>query len=436
MKNTKTKPPVVHRKPYALKTLTNGLRILTVPMNNPTATVLVLVEAGSKYETLKQNGISHFLEHMCFKGTDKRPNSNDIARELDTLGTQYNAFTGQEYTGYYAKGRSTQVYELIDIVSDLYLNPTLPESEIQKEKGVIRDEINMYEDMPTRKVHDIFQELLYGDTPAGRTISGGKERVSGFKRKDFVTYRESNYVAQATTIIVAGDIDIKKVEKDIARQFKNAPTNKKTKKQKVVGKQSKPALKIEYKKTDQSHIVLGFRSVDTYHKDSIVVSVLAGVLGAGMSSRLFAKVRDEMGCGYYVGAHNDTDTDTGVLTLRAGVAPERAGEVVGALLVECRKLCDTLVPETELEKVKEIIAGSIFMGLESTDAVAEYYGAQAILHKDLKTPKEVEARYRSVSARDIQRMARKICQPKNLNLAIIGPHKTAKEFERIVGEFK
>ena len=436
MKNTKTKAPVIRRKPYTLKTLTNGLRILTVPMNNPTATVLVLVEAGSKYESKTQNGISHFLEHMCFKGTDKRPNSSDIVRELDTLGTQYNAFTGQEYTGYYAKGRATQVYELIDIVSDLYLNPTLPESEIEKEKGVIRDEINMYEDTPSRKVHDVFQELLYGNTPAGRTISGSKERVSGFKRKDFIKYRTAHYVPNATTIIVAGDIDTKKVELDITKHFKLAEKSKKDKKPKVVEKQSKPALKIEYKKTDQSHIVLGFRSLDTYHKDSVVVSMLAGVLGAGMSSRLFAKVRDEMGCGYYVGAHNDTDTDTGVLMLRAGVAPERAGEVVGALLAECQKLRDKLVPEVELEKVKSIIAGSIFMGLESTDAVAEYYGTQAILYKELKTPIEVEAMYRGVTAKDIQRLAKKICVTKNLNLAVIGPHKSGKEFDKAIKEYR
>ena len=182
---------VLRKKPYTLKTLSSGLRILTIPMKNPTATVLVLVEAGSKYETLSQSGLSHFLEHMCFKGTSKRPNATDISRELDMLGAQYNAFTGTEYTGYYAKGRATQIEKLIDIVSDLYLNPTLPVAEIEKEKGVIRDEINMYEDMPARKIYDLFQELLYGNQPAGRSIAGTKERVSSFSRKDFVAYHNN-----------------------------------------------------------------------------------------------------------------------------------------------------------------------------------------------------------------------------------------------------
>lgn len=424
------------KKPYTLKTLSSGLRILTVPMNNPTVTVLVLVEAGSKYETLKQSGLSHFLEHMCFKGTIKRQSSNDIARELDTLGTQYNAFTGQEYTGYYAKGRASQVYSLIDIVSDLYLNPTLPSVEIEKEKGVIRDEINMYEDMPARKVHDVFQELLYGDTPAGRSIAGTKERVSSFKRADFIKYREQNYVPSATTIVVAGDIDTKKVELDIIKHFKSALDKPKQKKVKVIEKQKSPAIALSYKKTDQSHILLGFRSYDTYHKDNVLLTVLTGILGAGMSSRLFAKVRDEMGCGYYVGAHNDNDTDTGVLTLRAGVAPDRALEVVSALLIECTKLKTELVSQAELDKVKEIMSGSIFMGLESSDAVAEYYGGQAILRKDIKTPAQIEALLRSVSAEDIMRVAKETCVLKSLNIAIVGPHKNKKEFEKIINSFQ
>jgi predicted Zn-dependent peptidase len=404
-------------------------------MKNPTVTVLVLVEAGSKYETKSQNGLSHFLEHMCFKGTTRRPQASDIARELDTLGTQYNAFTGQEYTGYYAKGRATQTSKLIDIVSDLYLNPTLSAAEIEKEKGVICDEINMYEDMPARKVYDIFQELLYGNQPAGWTISGSKEQVKKFSRRDFIKYREAHYVASATTIIVAGDIDEKKVITEVTKQFKNASTVKKTKKVKVKENQKFPQVKLGYKKTDQSHILLGFRSFDTYHKDNAAMSMLSGVLGAGMSSRLFQKVRDEMGCGYYVGAYHDNSTDTGVLTLRAGVAPDRAVEVVEALLAECTKLTKELVSEGELSKVREIASGGIFMGLESSDAVAEFYGGQAILRKDVLSASEIENKLRAVTPKDIMRVAKKVCIPKNLNLAVLGPHKKDTAFVQACKKF-
>jgi predicted Zn-dependent peptidase len=423
-------------KPYTLKTLSNGLRILTIPMKNPTVTVLALVEAGSKYESKQENGISHFLEHMCFKGTEKRVGASNIALELDTLGTQYNAFTGQEFTGYYAKGRSTQVSEMIDIVSDIYLHSTLPTDEIEKEKGVIRDEINMYEDMPTRKVYDLFQTLLYGDQPAGWSIAGDKKRVSEFTRKDFVNYRKKHYTASATTIVVAGDIDEKQVTTQLVQIFKEVPTAKKTSKKKVKEAQSEPALLVQNKKTDQTHILLGFRSFDIYNKENAIVSMLSGVLGSGMSSRLFRKVRDEMGCGYYVGAYNDTTTDTGVLTLRAGVAPERAVEVVKALLAECSKLKNELVTDEELSKVRQIASGGLFMGLESSDAVAEFYGSQVILHKEILTPKEVEEKLSKVTPADIQRVAKKIFTRKNLNLALIGPHTSKKEFEKVIQAFE
>ncbi|MEN9852556.1 MAG: hypothetical protein RI996_499 [Candidatus Parcubacteria bacterium] len=439
MKKVSTQKKVVNKKsikPYTLKTLPNGLRIMTVPMSNPTVTVLTLVEAGSKYESKKENGISHFLEHMCFKGTEKRVGASNIALELDTLGTQYNAFTGQEYTGYYAKGRTSQTAELIDIVSDIYLYSTLPRDEIEKEKGVIRDEINMYEDIPTRKVYDLFQTLLYGDQPAGWSIAGDKKRVSEFTRADFVQYRKKHYVASATTIVVAGDIDEKEVIGQLRRIFKTVSQEKKATKKKVIQKQNTSQLLVHNKKTDQTHILLGFRSVDIYHPDNAIISMLSGVLGAGMSSRLFRKVRDEMGCGYYVGAYNDTTTDTGVLTLRAGVAPERAVEVVEALLAECTKLKTELVSNEELEKVRSIASSGLFMGLESSDVVAEFYGSQAILRKEILTPKEVEEKLAQVTAADIQRVAQSILTSKNLNLALIGPHINNAEFEKVMNDYR
>src|SRR5574343_674288 len=177
------------------KVFKNGLRVITVPMkDNPTATVLVLVEAGSKYEDKKINGISHFLEHMCFKGTQKRPRAIDISKELDAIGSQYNAFTAQEYTGYYAKADAKHFKKIFDVVSDIYLNSTFPETEMQKEKGVIIEEINRYEDMPHRHVQDLIMKLLYGDQPAGWNIAGEKENILKMKRGDFVKYKGEHYL--------------------------------------------------------------------------------------------------------------------------------------------------------------------------------------------------------------------------------------------------
>jgi predicted Zn-dependent peptidase len=204
--------------------LKNGMRIITVPMkDNPTVTVLVLVEAGSKYETKKLNGISHFLEHMCFKGTAKRPTALHIAHELDGLGADYNAFTTEEYTGYYAKGEARYFPKLLDVVSDIYQNSTFPEKEIEKEKGVIVEEINMYEDMPARDVQQVFTSLLYGDQPAGWSVAGTKENVKSFKREDFINYKDAHYVASATTIVVAGNISHVDALNQIKSQFKAIP---------------------------------------------------------------------------------------------------------------------------------------------------------------------------------------------------------------------
>ena len=192
---------------YKKTILKNGLRVITVPMkDNPTVTVLVLVETGSKYETKAKNGISHFLEHMCFKGTAKRPTAQAISSELDGLGSSYNAFTSQEYTGYYAKSSANHFKKIFDVVSDIYLNSAFPAAEIEKEKGVIVEEINMYEDMPHRHVHDLFASLLYGDTPAGWNIAGTRDNVRAMKREDFVQYHQAHYVPKATTVIIAGKV--------------------------------------------------------------------------------------------------------------------------------------------------------------------------------------------------------------------------------------
>jgi len=219
---------------FTKKVLKNGLRIITVPMkDNPTVTVLVLVEAGSKYETKKINGLSHFLEHMCFKGTVKRPKAIDISKELDSLGSQYNAFTAQEYTGYYAKGDAKHFKQIFDVVSDIYLNSTFPEVEMQKEKGVIIEEINMYEDMPQRHVQDLMMELLYGDQPAGWNIAGSKENILKMKRDNFVDYKKAHYLPEATTIVVAGQINEQNVLKEVKKVFDKISHGNKEQKLKV-----------------------------------------------------------------------------------------------------------------------------------------------------------------------------------------------------------
>lgn len=413
--------------------LPNGLRLITVPMkDNPTVTVLVLVETGSKYETKAKNGISHFLEHMCFKGTLRRPSAHTIASELDSLGSQYNAFTSQEYTGYYAKSDATHFKQIFDVVSDIYLNSTFPASEIEKEKGVIVEEINMYEDMPQRHVGDLFMELLYGDQPAGWNIAGTREKVRAMTREDFVTYKEAQYVPKATVVVVAGKVSDAAVFSEVKKIFGTLPGARKSGKVKTVEKQKAPRALVKYKKTDQTHLILGFRAFDTYAKVNPTLTVLSTILAGGMSSRLFVKLREEMGVAYYVRASIDAYTDHGFLEISAGVSNARTAEVITEILKECSRLTKEPVSDVELSKIKEYLAGNQKLELESSDAYASFFGGQEVLRKKIKQPEEYEAAIRRVSARDIQALAKQIFTNNRLNLALIGPYKNDAAFRKIL----
>jgi predicted Zn-dependent peptidase len=415
------------------KVLKNGLRVVVVPMkDNPTATVLVLVEAGSKYETKKVNGISHFLEHMCFKGTIKRPKAIDISKELDALGSQYNAFTAQEYTGYYAKSDAKHFHKIFDVVSDIYLNSTFPETEMQKEKGVIIEEINMYEDLPNRHVQDLMMELLYGDQPAGWNIAGEKKNILEMKRADFVSYKKDHYLPEATVLVVAGAVTERDVMKEVNKIFGKVPRGQKKGKLKVKEIQKKPEALINFKQTDQTHFVLGIRSYGLFDKKNAVLSVLGCALGGGMSSRLFQKLREEMGVGYYVRAYNDVFTDHGFFQISAGVDNKRIIEVIEAVLHECNLLKNEKINEDELNKVKEYLIGNMKLSLESSDDIANFYGGQELLKRELKNAEEKAAEIRKVTANQIQKLANEIFKDEKLNLALIGPFKDKSKFIKIL----
>jgi len=411
--------------------LENGLRIITVPMSDtPTVTVLVLVEAGSKYETKDINGLSHFLEHMCFKGTKNRPTALQIASELDGIGSQNNAFTSHEYTGYYAKAEKRHFDKILDVVSDIYLHPLFDEREIEKEKGVIIDEINMYEDMPNRHVHDLFGELLYGDQPAGWNVAGTKENIRKMKRDDFVNYREKHYVAEGTIVIVSGAIEADAEEK-VRQKFEKIPAREKSGKEKVKESQEKPEILIKHKETDQTHMIIGFRGFDVFDKRKPVLNLLATVLGGGMSSRLFQKLRDEMGVGYYVRAGADFYTDHGSIAVWTGVANARVKEVIEAIMEEFKKLINKEGPEEELLKAKEYLVGNMYLELESSDSVANFCGGQEVITGEVKTPEEVAGEIMAVTAEDIKNLAKELFKDKSLNMAMIGPFKDKVEFEEI-----
>lgn len=405
------------------KTLPTGLRIVMLPQPDAaTATVLVLVGTGSKYETKKENGLSHFLEHMYFKGTTLRPTAKVVAESFDKLGAISNAFTEKEYTGYYAKGSPTHVGEFIDILSDIYTNSLFPASEIQKEIGVVLEEINMYEDMPSYKAWEQLFSMMYGDQPAGWPVIGPKATVSAFTRKDLVRYQRAHYTPDNTIIVVAGAIDPVFVQKKIKAAFAGMATVHR-KKKKTIDKQSAAQSRLLYKKTDQANIAIGFRSIPLDHPDRAAVTLLGMVLGGGMSSRLFLLLREELGAVYDVHVEQDLLTDHGVFSIAAGIDKNRLTEIVKSIVKELAFIKQELVPAVELAKVKEQAVGMMRMGLESSDSVAGFYGMQILLKGSYKTPEQLIKEYMSVTAEDIKRVAKNIFIEKHANLSVVGPFK-------------
>ncbi len=415
------------------KTLANGLRVITAPMkDNPTVTVLVLVEAGSKYESARENGISHFLEHMCWKGTENRPGPVDISRELDSMGSSYNAFTSHEHTGYYAKADARHFKKIFSIVSDVYLHPIFPEGEIEKEKRVIIEEMNMYRDIPQRHVEDLFMKLLYGNSPAGRSILGSKKSVLRLSRGDLARYHLSHYLPESTVLVVAGKVSPVQTLKEAEKTFGKIFPGRKGDKQKIQEGQGKPAALLHYRKTDQVHFMLGVRTCGFFDKKIPALSVLSSVLSGGMSSRLFVKLREEMGIGYYLRANQESFTDHGYFQISAGVDPKRIKEAIRAVLGECRRLCEAEVPNEELAKAKEILISEMKFSLESTEDVCSFFGEQEILKRETETVEQKAAKIRKITAADLQKTAREIFLDRNLNLVLLGPLRREEEFLKML----
>lgn len=413
--------------------LRSGLRVLTIPQNNTrTVTVLVLVATGSKYEEKRTNGISHFLEHMFFKGTRKRPTPFAIASPIENVGGNFNAFTSQDLTGYYIKVDAEHLDLALDIVADIFLNSLLPAKEIKKEKGVVIEEINMRKDTPMIHAADLLEQFLYGDQPAGWDVAGTKETVSGLSRADLASYVKSQYVASNTVVCVAGNLKEERVKEKVRRLFSFTSTKDFREKIPVREFQKEPAVLLEYRATDQTHLAFGARGLSLSFKDRFAQDILAAILGGGMSSRLFTEVREKLGLAYYVSTSSESNPDTGALTTFAGVRNGNAEKAVQVIMREYRKLAQKKVSQKELRNAKDRIKGRMALSLESSDAKAEFYGVQEILQGRFFTPEELYDKIEAVRVSDIQRVARDIFRPRNLNLVVLGPFKEKRKFRKLL----
>ena len=418
---------------YKKSKLKNGVRIITAPLKGTnTVTVLVMVNTGSKNENAKNRGISHFLEHMFFKGTEKRPTTLDISKELDKVGGAYNAFTGKEYTGFWAKTDKKHCDIALDVILDMLLNSKFSEEEIKRERGTILEELNMYLDNPMMHIPDLFENLLYRNQPLGYDEIGNRKTIMSVKRKDFVDYYKKHYSSNNTVIAVAGNFNEKNIKNKIKKYFKYANKNKTKQQAKTYNRQNKPEILLEYKKTDQTHLCLGARGYNTEHKDKYILSILSVILGGNMSSRLFISVRERNGLAYYVHTYTADYKDVGYFAAQSGVNNKKCLEAIKIILDEFKKVKEEKISAEEIKRAKDYLKGRTNIALESSDAVASFVANQEISSGKILTPQEKFAKIDMVTADDLQRVANDIFVDSKLNLALIGPFKNKKVFEKIL----
>ncbi len=415
--------------------LPNGVRVIIVPvLGVESATTLVMYGAGSRYEEKKLNGISHFLEHMAFKGTTNRPSAREISGLIDGIGAEFNAFTGKEYTGYYIKSATEHVTLCLDVLSDMLKNLLLDPEEIEREKGVIIEEINLYEDTPVRKIGDIYETLLYGDTPLGMDTGGEPEIIRSIQRDDFVDYMGSLYSAHNMTVVVAGNVHLEAMHKEIEKYFGDVKKFKVKEYEKYKEKQTGPIVMLKHKNTEQAHFALGVRTVGLHDKkDRYPLELLASILGGGMSSRLFYEIRERRGISYYARTSSDHYLDVGYMATYVGADPKRIDEAIQVVLDEYAKVTvKGEITEEELKKAKEYTKGHFVLELEDTRSAAIMYASQEILQEELHNPHDVIERIEKVKLEDIERVAKTYLDTKALSLAVIGNFQDKSRFEKLL----
>lgn len=428
---------------YSKSVLSNGLRVVTIPMPSlESVTVTVWVKTGSRNENEKNNGVSHFLEHMFFKGTTNRPSAKQIAEEIDQIGGLQNAGTSKEYTEYYIKCRADKIEVAFDLLSDMTLNSLLDTNEIEREKGTIIEEIRMYEDTPMMAIGEVFEGLIYSGHSLGMDIAGTEKTVSGMKRQDFLDYRKDFYAPENMIITVAGGVTPEKVNELSNKYFQKLDGQKSqsSPSYKFENIQTEPKIKLHGKKKEQTHVILGFLADGKNYDSSnggqkkYAQTLLSTILGGGMSSRMFLEVRERRGLAYSIRTSMDRYTDVGYLGTYAGLDTKRSEEAVKVMLDEHYKMLDLKfkILDKELEKAKEFLKGHLALALEDTSDVSSFFGDQELFSEKVLTPEEVFEKIDGVTMDDVNHEAKRLFVPERLNLAIIGPYENDEKFKKIV----
>jgi predicted Zn-dependent peptidase len=414
-------------------TFANGVRLLSAPMPQvQSVACFIMFAAGSRYETPETSGIAHFAEHMFFKGTERRPTAQQIGYELDAIGAEFNAFTGKEYTGYYVKCSTEHRSHAFDVLVDMLRHSKFDPEEIEREKGVIVEEMNMYFDTPRDYIGGVYHQLLWDDQPLGWDIIGRKETVRAAARETFLDYIQKWYRAPRMVVGIAGNFpssardELEEMLAEVETGDPGGPPPTESR------NGDGPRVKVHSKQSDQAHICMGVPSYPLEHPDRYALQIVGTVLGTGMSSRLFTEVRERRGLAYYVFATNHSYTDAGTLYSQAGVDINRIDDAIETIARELKKIAAEPVPEEELEKAKNVAKGRFVLQTESPHGMIMFGLRREVLEGRAPEPEELLREIDAVSAEDVQRVAADVIGSNGLNLALIGPFDDAERFEKLL----
>ena len=410
--------------------LANGLTLLTIPMPTESVTAVLLVRVGSRDESKKINGLSHFVEHMVFKGTEKWPTAQAVNQVIDSVGGVFNAFTGQEYTGFWVKLAKKHLSLGLEFLEEIIFKCELPKEELERERGVILEEIKMRDDDPMVKVADSFVSQVYSATALGRDVIGTSENIKKIKQEEFFKHLNKWYQPQNMVLAIAGAVgEVKETAEKIfggkGDGFINQP-------EKLKFKQDKPQVQVINKQIEQAHFCLGVRTFGRANPDRYALVVLTTILGGNTSSRLWNEIRENRGLAYYVRTGTDSFMETGYLTTQAGCATDKLGETIKLTIKEYEKISQEPVKDKELKLAKEYLKGRLALAFEDSQTVAGEYGESLLLEGKVRTLAEIYAKLEQVRADRVQELAGKILAASQLNLTIVGPFKNQSKFARLL----
>jgi predicted Zn-dependent peptidase len=418
---------------YERKVLDNGLRVLTASMPHMrSVSVGFFVGLGSRYEPEGEGGAAHFIEHMLFKGTDRYPTARQLAEAIEGIGGIFNAGTGQESTLYWAKVAQPYLPVALDVLSEMLLRPSFDPAELEKERRVILEEINLSLDMPDQWVHLLLLELIWPNQPLGRSVAGTQESVASLQRDNLLATMSRCYSPTNMVLSVAGNIDHSAPSDLLVAEMEGwAPAEAPTC-QPVVDSQTAPQVRLGQRDTEQAHLCLSAPGLPRGHEDRFALLVMNAILGEGMSSRLFQEIRERLGLAYDVSSSVSMLQDTGATVVYAGVDPERAPLALQAILAEWDKIRQVPVPGAELRKAKEFLKGRLALQMENTFNVAAWAGRQELHKGSILSVDEVMEAIEAVEPDDVQHMAQRLFEPEKLNCAVVGPFADDDAFRKMV----